>query len=128
MLIRRGVCAFMLLMVVFLSWGGAVWVTGQLSFSPVVSCLLGEHRVAVSDGAGPPNGQAADGLWEEIGEAPTQCKRCTAVRMTVEPVERARAIHRTAARTGSAFIARAQRVPTSGALAKGGGARRYTRL
>ena len=39
-----------------------------------------------------------DGLWEEISEAPTQGIGCAAVRRTVEPVERARTIRRTAAK------------------------------
>jgi hypothetical protein len=39
-----------------------------------------------------------DGLWEEISEAPTQAIGCAAVRRTVEPVERARKIQRTAAK------------------------------
>ena len=37
-------------------------------------------------------------MWEEISAAPTQGIRCAAVRRTVEPVERARTIRRTAAK------------------------------
>ena len=81
---------------------GRLWWTGQRPLSPGRFCLLAEQRVAVPDGAGQPEGQAA-GLWEEISEAPTQGIDCAAVRRTVEPVERARTIHRTAAKTEKRF-------------------------
>src|SRR3712207_4195686 len=61
---------------------------------------------------GQPEGQAVDGLWEEISEAPTQGIDCAAVRRTVEPVERARTIRRTAAKNQrNASTARAERGP-----------------